>query len=158
MYASATTFPSGVPGIESNYLPTIWPCKKVLPLTFSLWESQNLGRPCMYSISIDRSLKQRPRCPSSHPHLQALFGVSAGVSRPDGICNPTSMFWACPEVSYQLDVPSISPQLGVFTGIPMSCPTTLTGFLNAKEQQLFSELHSNTQSSCSEGNAKHLAK
>lgn len=84
--------------------------------------------------SIQGSSSKSPGALFPHLHLQALFGVPGGVSRPDGICNPTSMRWVCPEVSYQLDVPSISPQLNVFTSILMSCPTTLNGFffLNAR--------------------------
>lgn len=36
------------------------------------------------------------------PHLPATAGGTQGVSRPAGICNPSSMFWVCPSLSYIL--------------------------------------------------------
>ncbi|CAB1426753.1 unnamed protein product [Pleuronectes platessa] len=36
------------------------------------------------------------------PRIQALPGGSAGASRPDGICSPSSDFWVYPGVSYRV--------------------------------------------------------
>ncbi len=47
---------------------------------------------------------EKVRLPSQPCHPAPPWG-SQGVSRPDGICNPFTVLWVCPGVSFQLDVP-----------------------------------------------------
>ncbi len=56
-----------------------------------------------------RKVVQMILAPAMH---SSSSGGSQGVPRPDEICNPSSVFWVYPKVSYQLDVPGKSLQEG----------------------------------------------
>lgn len=128
---------SSAPIVESST------CKHVVSLSYSshaTWRRRVYLQIDPYFIQLAGAKAQKP---SSHPHRSVLSGVSGGASRPDGICNPITVFGVCPDVSFQQDVSRMSPQGLCLTGIPISHQTIQTERFNAKQQQqqqLFSGL------------------
>lgn len=74
----------------------------------------------------------------------APLGGTQDVTRPEDMCNPSSAFWVCPGVLYQLDVPRTPSEGGVLEEVPQ--PPQLAQF-NMKEQWLYSKLSPDLQAS-----------
>lgn len=100
--------------------------------------------PTIYqSLSCGGSLQSKPRCPSPWPHLPEKYQYVPG---PDGIYNPSSIFWVFPMASSRRH-----PDW-------MSEPSQLAPF-NMKKQWCFSELPPNgrTPHPIPKGESRHLA-
>lgn len=81
----------------------------------------------------------RVRHPSNQQHIPAAAGGSWGISIPDKINNPSSMFWVCPAVSYQLDMPRKPPKRSAQEASWSDTQTTIAPS-NVNEQWVYTVL------------------
>lgn len=90
-----------------DYLP-LWAAQSLLLLAYSClqWYQKRVGEITSsqsWPIIVIGVLFWGP-CPPD------LHGYFLSITKPDGICNPSTMFWVCAKVFFRLDVPGIPAQ------------------------------------------------